>query len=177
MADYLKDAQIFWPITYLLMGMVLMISVAAYHKASKILSQVQQFDKSLANQFNLLENKLKLLETLHDERLLRLKAQIEIVSIASQTSYIFKFAPDTVRQQLKQFEPLFIQLETIEKLSYECEVNSENLYREAESWGNKIEPKAYEQLLSKANLFRQDAKKQLQVTKLVKDKLHLYEFK
>lgn len=183
MADYLITFKsLSWEMMTILFIFVMMtiLSVLAYLKSSKILKQVQTIEKGFLEkqkQFKLLDNKIKLLETLHDERLSRLKAQIEIVAIASQTSYIFKFSSEAVRKELKQFEALFLQLEQIEKLGYECEVNSEKLYREAESWGDKVDPKTYDHLLVKADLLRKDAKKQLEVTKFIKDKLRLYELK
>lgn len=185
MADYLKimmSTSFSWEVVMMFFTLlaVISLSVFAYLKASRILTKVQTIEKGLLEKqkhYLLLEKKIKLLETLHDERLSRLKAQIEIVAIASQTSYIFKFSSDAVRKELKQFETLFLQLEQIEKLSYECEVNSENLYREAESWGDKVDPKTYDHVLTKADMLRKDAKKQLGVTKFIKDQLRLYELK
>lgn len=159
-------------VSVLMAALTLIISVAAYWKASQLARYFQQVVAKVAS-LRGLEKRTKLLETLHEERLLRLKMQQELLAINFQTSYIFRFAPESVKKQLEKHQNFFEQLEQLEKLSSECEVNSEQLYREAEIWNEEVDPKVYDHLLSKADLFRNQAKNQLEIAKFVKSKLRL----
>lgn len=159
-------------VSILMVVIALIISVAAYWRVSKIERYFQTVAERVTKLRNL-EKRTQLLETLHEERLLRLKMQLELLSISFQTSYVFRFASAEIRQQLSQHQAFFEQLEQLEKLSGECEVNSEKLYREAEIWGEETDPRAFEHLLSKANLFRNQAQNQLEIAKFVRSKLKL----
>ncbi len=178
MADYLtliNTAQI-WEnspgFLFIMMIATLIISLIAYQRTNKLAHRLQPIYKRTDKLYSL-EKKTQLLSTLHEERMLRLKTQIEILSINFQTSYVFRFAPEHIREQLYKHKEFFSQLEQLEKLCSECEINSEQLYREAENLDEKIDIKVYEHLLSRASMLRDNAQKQLEITKFIKSKLRL----
>ncbi len=180
MANHVADSQI-WEfvmaayVAVFMSAITLIISVAAYWKASQLVRYIQQIAEKISS-LRGLDSRTKLLETLHEERLLRMKMQLELQAINSQTSYVFRFGSESVKKQLEKHQSFFEQLEQLEKMSSECEVNSEKLYCEVETWLGEMDPKVYNHLWSKANLFRNQAQQQLEIAKFVRSKLQLNKF-